>query len=145
MRRDGSPRRRVPLDSGRVSFPLLFCFPFFPSNATLPTNSYLLALLRPHSAFSAAGPKCYNCQQFGHIARSCPNATIAPVDGQTVAPVAAPAVVAPVVPFPRVPLGARIGGYAPRGGFMGARGGFMGAAAARGQFPLFGQIMKGTP
>lgn len=108
----------------------------FPTvNATLPTGSLTwLASQRPHSAFNAAGPKCYNCQQFGHIARSCPNATIAPVDGQTVAPVApvvAPAV-APVAPFPRVPLGARIGGYAPRGGFMGARGGFMGAAAARG-------------
>ncbi|BGP45532.1 gig suppressor [Rhodotorula kratochvilovae] len=88
-------------------------------------------------AFNAAGPKCYNCQQFGHIARSCPNApaAVAPVDGVVgvdgaVAPVAA--VVPPVAAVPRaVPLGARIGGFAGRGGFAGARGGFMGGRPGR--------------
>ncbi|GAA6036737.1 hypothetical protein NBRC10512_003545 [Rhodotorula toruloides] len=85
--------------------------------------------IRVAATLSAAGPKCYNCQQFGHIARSCPNATVEAgagvgVDG-----------VAPVAPVPVAarPLGARVGGFAPRGGFrggfMGARGGFMGAQA----------------
>ncbi|BGP53460.1 hypothetical protein JCM8202_001104 [Rhodotorula sphaerocarpa] len=90
-------------------------------------------------AFNAAGPKCYNCQQFGHIARTCPNAATiaagaAAADAVGVPPAAAVMpTVAPVAPFPRVPLGARVGGYAGRGGFMGgaARGGLIGGAQRR--------------
>ncbi|BGP18954.1 gig suppressor [Rhodosporidiobolus nylandii] len=74
-------------------------------------------------AFSGAGPKCYQCGQFGHIARSCVNAPAAPV-------VAADGTVAPVAPVVPRPLGARVGGFAPRGGFAGGRGGFMGPRGA---------------
>lgn len=120
VRWHGSPRCRVPEHPCRVRYHL-----------SDPIQTPYLSSL-PSSAFNAAGPKCYNCQQFGHIARSCPNAPAAavPADGAAVAAgvdgAVAPVAVVPVIPR-AAPLGARIGGFAPRGGFMGARGGFMGA------------------
>lgn len=77
----------------------------------------------------AAGPKCYNCQQFGHIARTCPNPTVAPGSAAAVGLGPSIPTVAPVGAFPRM------GGFAmPRGGYAGGggRGGFAGGVAAGG-------------
>lgn len=96
--------------------------------------SYSSSQFQPHSAFSTNGPKCYGCQQFGHIARSCPNAATTDAEGgeATIVPASVNGGASPAPP----PVGAAVhrapfqgrGGF--RGGFAGAggRGGFFGGA-----------------
>lgn len=92
------------------------------------------------SAFSTNGPKCYGCQQFGHIARSCPNAAATDAEGgeATIVPSSVNGGVSPAAPpvgaaAPRAPYQGR-GGFGGRGGFRGGfagpggRGGFFGGA-----------------